>query len=186
MPKRRKAKSPRPEHLQPHPNDHIVVRFAKMGHALYALAQQLHSLENDGWPAYSPTDYTRDRVTGTGGDVSLTPTERAAYDRMTGTITKKARNKLLSLIDTFDLQVDKFLDSGKWIGGGDLREAPDLWCESCVRVQVFEPRFRGQLCRVCNDYAAAHNGVWPSGAYIKAKATGTRMTKRVVEELERA
>lgn len=186
MPKRRKSKSPRPADLVPTPNDHIVVRFVKMGNALYRLARQLHSLENDGWPAYSPTDYTRDRVKGTGADVSLTPTERAAYDRMTGNLTKKARDKLMALIDTFDLQVDKFLDQGKWIGGGDVREAPDVWCESCVRAQVFEPRFRGQLCRACNDYAAVHNGVWPTGAYIKAKSTGTRMTKSAVAELERA
>lgn len=181
----RKQKSPRDPELIPNGRtDHVTTRFTKMGLAIHRLGMRFMDFETDGYGDHSLTDYDRDHVSGSGAGTKLTKTEAAAYARMTGVVTFDARKALADFVDDLDRRVDKFLDRNKWVQGGDVREAPDVWCESCVRVKLYEPRYRGQLCRSCYDYSLAHNGVWPTGAYVKAKSEGVRMTTRVVAELE--
>lgn len=71
--------------------------------------------------------------------------------------------------------------------------ADDIWCTSCMRVQVFTPRAggRGTLCGWCYGWKMAHeHGTdgpalpWPE--LIERRARGERITSRVVAEVERA
>lgn len=163
----------------------ILDRFRQMAGRLILLDRKLALLESDGWPAN--TGY--DKVSR--GQSELTPTEAAAHARMNGKDPAiRARRQLQGLIRRLENQVGKHLDGAKWVDGGEVIEAPDVFCVSCERVTLgdgsllSEPRYRGDLCRRCYDWTRAHNGVWPPGGLCYEWSKGVKMTPDVVTRWE--
>lgn len=53
------------------------------------------------------------------------------------------------------------------------------WCRSCLRIDWFCPRSRGDLCRWCRDFQATE-GQLPPIDLLRARRDGRRITEAMV------
>jgi hypothetical protein len=62
---------------------------------------------------------------------------------------------------------------------------PDqIWCTSCERADIREPRTEGRsVCWWCRDYRAAH-GRLPYPEILKARSRGIRITEQLIVRIE--
>ena len=64
-----------------------------------------------------------------------------------------------------------------------IPDRDEIWCESCIRANVHEPREEGRkLCSWCRHEQTDH-GKLPSRRLIQAHARGTRLTDKVRSEI---
>lgn len=165
----------------------IDKRFRAWSNKLIELKMSLEALEADDYGIRSNSDFGEiGRVSGTGGGTTLTPTEAAVQHKLYGqSASKQTREALDRLVKRIGTLVDKFVERNeKWIHGGELVEAPDLWCESHKRFELYEPRHRGDLCRRCYDYARANGNRWPKKALLALWDAGKRVTQAEYDKAE--
>lgn len=116
------------------------------------------------------------------GPVHLLPVERLA---ITPDPARSALRRIEQLVDQLGPQVTE-LYSLVLTWGYDRHQAQlDLdeeheWCESCLRLQRCEPRFRGKLCRWCYTFVS-EQGRRPSVELLDSHHRGVRITARMIE-----
>lgn len=156
----------------------IDKRFRRWSNQLISLKMELERLELDD---YGISSNFPSGDGGHGGDHS-DPTQRAAMARLAGNkATNRAQAALEDLVKDVGKRVDKFLTRNKWVTEGGIIEAPDVWCESHERHNVFVPRYRGSLCRRCYDYSLANDKQWPPRALVELWESGKRVTAADLE-----
>lgn len=115
--------------------------------------------------------------------VRLLPVERLATS---SDPARDALRRVDRLLESLPVQVKELYSLVTTWGFDRLQGELDLdeqseWCESCLRLERCELRWRGRLCRWCGDFLAAE-GRRPSVDLLDAHHSGKRITQKMIEQ----
>lgn len=167
--------------LERHANNH-----AAKAHAIAKRTPRFIANITEAYPD-SPASSTP----GTGGHSTSSPVERAheAHTLTDLAVVDWQRYGVLS--DEINKRLDEQLDiTGRW--NFDVGEGPhhqrharpttdEDWCASCLRIDWFNPRSRGDLCDWCYRYALANGTEHPPIVLLMKRRDGKTITENDVK-----